>query len=58
MLVTSEGAKIRKKKEDDERRALMAAGVAKIEAMLAGRIADREAVEKINKDLKAVNNRN
>ena len=49
--VKGEMGKILAKMAEDARKKAMAEGLAKIEGMLAGRIADREAVEGINADL-------
>ena len=54
MLVVSEGAKIRKKREEEERRKLMAEGFDKLQKALNEKVAAREAVQAINNDLKAV----
>merc|ERR1719374_283159 len=53
MLVVSEGAKIRKKREEEERRKLMAEGFDKLQKALNEKVAAREAVQAINNDLKA-----
>merc|ERR1712121_169506 len=53
MLVVSEGAKIRKKAEEEARRKMMAEGFEKLQAALEAKIADRAAVQAINEDLKA-----
>merc|ERR1712168_278438 len=50
MLVVSESAKIRKKKES---RKMMAEGFEKLQAALQAKVADREKVQKINEGLKA-----
>merc|ERR1739848_714608 len=47
------GGKILAKMAEEARKKAMAEGLAKIEAMLAGRIAEREAVEGINGELAA-----
>merc|ERR1719419_2114585 len=52
MVVVGESAKIRKKKEEEERRRLMAEGFHKLEEMLAGKVAERKAVEGVNDSLK------
>merc|ERR1712136_458016 len=53
MLVVSEGAKIRKKREEEERRKLMAEGFDKLQKALNEKVAAREAVQAVNVDLKA-----
>merc|ERR1719391_1105097 len=52
MVVVGESEKIRKKKEEEERRRLMAEGFHKLEEMLAGKVAERKAVEDVNNGLK------
>merc|ERR1712240_35512 len=52
-LVKGEMGKILAKMAEEARKKAMAEGLAKIEAMLAGRIAEREAVEGINGELAA-----
>jgi len=52
MVVVGESAKIRKKKEEAERRKLMAEGFHKLEEMLEGKIAERREVEGLNDSLK------
>jgi len=52
-LVKGEMGKILAKMAEDARKKAMAEGLAKIEGMLAGRIAEREAVEGINGELAA-----
>merc|ERR1719290_17058 len=50
-MVKGEMGKILAKMAEEARKKAMAEGLAKIEAMLAGRVAEREAVEAINGDL-------
>merc|ERR1711872_141625 len=50
-LVKGEMGKILAKMAEEARKKAMAEGLAKIEAMLAGRVAEREAVEAINGEL-------
>lgn len=52
-MVKGEMGKILAKMAEEARKKAMAEGLAKIEAMLAGRVAEREAVEAINGDLVA-----
>merc|ERR1719431_1844267 len=52
-MVKGEMGKILAKMAEDARKKAMAEGLAKIEGMLAGRIAEREAVEGINGELAA-----
>merc|ERR1712200_75016 len=49
-MVKGEMGKILAKMAEDARKKAMAEGLAKIESMLAGRVAEREAVEAINGD--------
>merc|ERR1712121_75186 len=52
-MVKGEMGKILAKMAEEARKKAMAEGLAKIEAMLAGRVAEREAVEAINGELTA-----
>merc|ERR1712200_376089 len=52
-MVKGEMGKILAKMAEDARKKAMAEGLAKIESMLAGRVAEREAVEAINGELAA-----
>merc|ERR1719414_828889 len=52
-MVKGETGKILAKMAEEARKKAMAEGLAKIEAMLAGRVAEREAVEAIHGDLTA-----